>query len=399
MAKIYWRNGWAWARAQVKGVERREPLDTRSKAEAQERFEQFLARIAAERDSKWTKKETPFRTAVRIFTEDHITTLKPKSAQRYLLSLIALAPHFEDTTLQRVSRADLTKFVAERRKDKVSDSTIRRDLACLSSLFTVAADYELCDANPVLPFLRAKKKAKQLVEADFRTRYLSHAEELAILRQARKEADACRPDSPRWHEKFMILCAVALYVDTGLRAQELLRAEWTWVDETAKEITVPGQVTKSGKERTVPLHDRALAILAQIPKHEPKAGKPSPYVLWRCASGKRFKDLNKTLQRIAAKAGVTDITVHDLRRTCGCRLLQDWKMPMEKVSRWLGHASTEITEQRYAFLKVENLQEAIGRMQNPEVKLQVGAFFDVTAERTIVGTRLLQSPGNTGDIA
>ena len=41
----------------------------------------------------------------------------------------------------------------------MTDSTIRRDLACLSSLFTIAADWELCDANPVLPFLRAKKKS------------------------------------------------------------------------------------------------------------------------------------------------------------------------------------------------------------------------------------------------
>jgi integrase len=371
MAKVYWRNGWAWARATVKGVERREPLDTRSKAEAQERFEQFLTRIAAERESKWTRKETPFREAVRIFTDDHITTLKPKSAQRYLVSLIALAPHFEHLTLQRISRVDLTKFMAARRKTGVTDSTVRRDLACLSSLFTIAADYELCDANPVLPFLRSKKKSKQLVEADFRTRHLTHFEELALLRQARKEAEALKEGSSRRHEKFMLLCAIALYIDTGLRAQELLQAERTWINFETKEITVPKAVAKSGRERTVPLLDRALAIIAQIPAH------PScPQLLWRCKGGKRFKDLNKAIQRIAREAGISDLHVHDLRRTCGCRLLQDWRLSMEKVSKWLGHASTEITEQRYAFLKVENLQEAIGRLQNPEIKLQVAAFFD-----------------------
>jgi integrase len=230
-------------------------------------------------------------------------------------------------------------------------------------MLTIAADYELCDANPVLPFLRAKKKTKQLVDADFRTRHLSHLEELTLLTQAKKEADNTRPESLRRHEKFMILCALGLYVDTGLRAQELLLAEWSWIDLDTKEITIPKEFAKSGKARTVPLLDRAIAILKQIPRHTPKHGEPSPYVLWRCESGKRFKDLNKTLQRIARAAGITDLHIHDLRRTCGCRLLQDWKMPMEKVSKWLGHASIDITQKRYAFLKVENLQEALGRLQ------------------------------------
>lgn len=387
MANIYWRQGWAWARATVKGVERREPLGTRLKAEAQERFEQFVAKIADEKASKWERKKTPFREAVRVFTDDHLPTLEPSSQTRYLQSLLILTPHFEHATLQDISRADLTTFIAarrkatKRRKTGLKDSSIRRELACLSSLFTIAADYELCDANPVLPFLRAKKKTKQLVESDFRTRHLSHSEELALLGQSRAEADAAKHGSLRWHEKFMALCAFALYIDTGLRAQELLLAEWAWIDLETKEITVPANIAKNGKTRKVPLLNRALAILRQIPRH-PKA----PYVLWRCQTGKRFMDLNKTLQRLAAKVGITDITVHDLRRTCGCRLLQDWKLSMEKVSRWLGHGSTEITEKRYAFLKVENLQEAIGRMQSPELRLQVGSFFGEPEERTFLGT-------------
>ncbi len=33
---------------------------------------------------------------------------------------------------------------------------------------------------------------------------------------------------------------------------------------------------------------------------------------------------------------------------------------MEVVSKWLGHSSVVLTERVYAFLKVENLHEAIG---------------------------------------
>lgn len=69
------------------------------------------------------------------------------------------------------------------------------------------------------------------------------------------------------------------------------------------------------------------------------------------------------MQRYAAKVGITDIHIHDLRRTCGCRLLQDRRMTMPEVSKWLGHASVVLTEKVYAFLKVENLHTAVGSLR------------------------------------
>lgn len=47
------------------------------------------------------------------------------------------------------------------------------------------------------------------------------------------------------------------------------------------------------------------------------------------------------------------------RRTCGCRLLQDHRLPMEQVSQWLGHASLAQTQRAYAFLKVDNLHRSV----------------------------------------
>lgn len=382
MAKIYWRNGVAYARAEVKGVERRRSLGTRSKAKAQERFEKWIAEIEAERQSNWTDKETTFRDAVRVFTDDHLPTLEKSTETRYLQSLIYLSEQFDGTTLQRITPVDLTKFIGTRRRQNVSDSTIRRDLACLSSVFTIAADFGLCDANPVLPFLRAKRKRKQLVEADPRTRYLSHDEELRLLTRAWDEACAFPLASPRRLEKMMILAAIALYCDTGLRPQELPVAEWTWIDFDRHQITVPKEVTKSDKERVVPLLERAMKILRQIPRHE-----KSNFILWRTRHGKRFGDFRQALQRIGAAVDVRNITTHDLRRTCGCRLLQDHKLSMEQVSQWLGHASVTITEQRYAFLKVDNLHDAVGtRRLDPTARLHVGSFFDDPQKRTMVGS-------------
>lgn len=180
MAKIYWRNGWAWARATVKGVERRDPLGTRSKREAEERFQRWLADIDAER-KPGADKRLSFRKAVEKFTDEHMAHLEKQTQRRYLESLVHLCVDFDGKDLAEISRKDLMAFVSRRRKAGVTSSTIIRDLSCLSSVFTTAEDWELFEGNPVKGFLRAMKKRKVLVNAQPRNRYLSHAEELTIL--------------------------------------------------------------------------------------------------------------------------------------------------------------------------------------------------------------------------
>jgi integrase len=49
---------------------------------------------------------------------------------------------------------------------------------------------------------------------------------------------------------------------------------------------------------------------------------------------------------------IEPLSWHDLRRTCGCRLLQDYQRSRGQVSKWLGHASISVTERNYAFLTV-----------------------------------------------
>ena len=277
------------------------------------------------------------------------------------MSLLTLAPHFEDKTLQDVGKGDLMAFVSARRKEKVSPSTIRRDLACLSSVFSVAEDWDLCDGNPVLPFLRAQKRRGGLKESPPRVRYLSGEEELGILRLARAKFDACRlrdgAPNPRALTKLMILSAIAVAIDFGLSDEEQLRLRWPQVDFDRGEngeITVLASASKNKRERRVPLLPRTRAILSGLPRH-PK----TDLVFWH-RNGVGFYDLNHTLQRLGAEVGVTGIRWHDLRRTCGCRLLQDHKMPIELVSFWLGHSSVVQTQRAYAFLKVDQLHESLG---------------------------------------
>src|SRR5581483_6543371 len=73
----------------------------------------------------------------------------------------------------------------------------------------------------------------------------------------------------------------------------------------------------------------------------------------------RYATLDKGLRAACRRAGVKDVRWHDLRRTCGCRLLQDHRMSMEEVSAWLGHSSIAVTEKIYAFLEIDHLERGV----------------------------------------
>jgi integrase len=93
---------------------------------------------------------------------------------------------------------------------------------------------------------------------------------------------------------------------------------------------------------------------------------PSPY---------HYEALQKAVRRAnkaRAKAeldAMEHVQWHDLRRTCGCRLLQDRRFSMEQVSRWLGHSSVKVTESRYAFLSVAHLHRAVAESEGKVVAL------------------------------
>lgn len=354
---IYWRNGWAYGRKTIAGVEHRKSFETRIKREAESAHVAWLAELYKEQKAE-KQTDASFRVAVDTFTEHHLGTLKKSSQVRYLQSLLNLAGHFDGKNLRAISRADLMSFVTARRKEGVTDGTIIRDLACLSSVFTIAADWEIADANPVLPFLRSQKRRKVLVNGASRTRYLSHAEELSVLNYA---AEIARTAAKRRLEKWMICACLVGYIDTGMRAQELLVMNWSWVNLSANEITVPAAVTKSDEPRTIPILPRFKRILEAVPRN-----KHANLVFWRTTAGRGFDDLNHTFQRYAAACNVANVRIHDLRRTCGCRLLQDHKATLQEVSTWLGHASVVITEAAYAFLETSDLHDAVGTRQVTE---------------------------------
>jgi integrase len=232
------------------------------------------------------------------------------------VSLKNLGEHFGTMMLDQIKGAALSDFETKRRGDGVTNGTIRRDLACLSSLMTSATDWEWIDdgANPVPSYLRRRAK-RGLKEAPARTRYLTEEEE-------------ARPAGPRDAQR-----ARCHHPGDRHRAaiERTVRAPVAQID-FARGIIATTTKTKSGRARHVP-----LTPVPHNSRHSPRR-LDTPYVLVNPDTGTRYVNMSKGLEA-ARRRSATAAVWHDLRRTAGCRWLQRDGKTMAEVSMLLGHSS------------------------------------------------------------
>lgn len=338
MAAIYKRGKIWWARAQRKGQEYRKSLETGDRPTAQKRMQDWLAELEA---TSWGgRARLTFANAARQFIVGYLPTLKPSSAIRYGVSLKWLSDKFGTAMLDEIGREELSGFETWRRAIGAANPTIRRDLACLSSIFSYCEDNEWIDdgRNPVPGFLKRRAK-RGLTESPGKRRYLTQGEEAALLQAAGELT----------HD------AVCVAIDTGLRRSEQLFLTWPQVDLKRGMIETTAD-TKNGKKRWVPLPARSAQILAQRRRENLKS-----FYVFAHDDGKPFATFDNGFRAALIRAKLPKATWHDLRRTAGCRWLQRDKRTMEEVAQLLGHGSVAVTEKSYAFLEEETVAQEVSR--------------------------------------
>jgi len=154
--------------------------------------------------------------------------------------------------------------------------------------------------------------------------------------------------------------AFAFAIDTGLRDEEIFTLRWAAVTLGSRpQVRVAANVAKSGRMRDVPIFPRSVELLKRLPR-----SPHSDLVFWH-RDGRRYSQMYTPLQRRCKEIGINDApSFHDLRRTCGVRLLRDHGMTMVQVSLWLGHSGIRVTEKVYSFLSVDDLHKALESSHN-----------------------------------
>jgi integrase len=134
--------------------------------------------------------------------------------------------------------------------------------------------------------------------------------------------------------------ALEFLILTAARTGEVIGAKWGEIDFAKKEWTIPEGRMKGGRQHRVPLSNRVIEILSEVPREE---DNPHVFIGPRTGSGLSSMAMTAVLKRM----GHGDITVHGFRST-----FKDWadectNTPIHVTQMALAHAIGDKTEAAY----------------------------------------------------
>ena len=144
--------------------------------------------------------------------------------------------------------------------------------------------------------------------------------------------------------------AIWMYLLTGVRKSELLRARWSDISWERTEWRLPE--TKNGRPHHIPLTAPALRVLKRLPRED-----GNPHVFCGALAGHPLVNINKPWNRIRQAADIPDVRLHDLRRTVGSWLAQQ-NQSLHLIGRVLNH-KTASTTQVYARFGENHVRKAL----------------------------------------
>lgn len=313
--------------------------------EARKQAKEKLADIAKGRDpvaERQQRRSAPtFGELVDLYIARHLPTKKSRINDEGLLK--HHLAHWRGRTLASITRADIIQLHTQ---IGTQPSTVIRPghptahpaprlansvLTLLSSMFNLATDWGLyTGANPTV---RIKK-----FPARSRDRFVT-PDELPRL-WAALAADP----SP------FIRVAFLVSLLTGARRNEVLTMQWTDVDFTQGTWRI--EHTKAGRVHLLPLPRPVLTHLSALPRFA-----DNPYVFVGRWGRGHLVNVSKPWTRIKTAAGLSDVRVHDLRRTLGSWLVAAGaSLPL--IGKALNHSSVSTTA-IYARLQLESVRTAL----------------------------------------
>ena len=268
--------------------------------------------------------------------------LKPKTYEVYEIQIRHnILPSLGDILLKDLNSLQIQQYINEKSQN-LSPATVRKQYNILSSALEKAVANELILKNPCrhieLPVLEQKE-----------IKAFTFDEENKFIETSK-------------YDKLHILFVVAL--DSGLRLGELLALTWGDIDLDKAEINVNKNLiqvkdyerkskcknilkiqdnpkTKSSI-RKVPIPQRALKLLKEL------KSKTNSIMVFVTRTGNYLnpRNVERSFVRMATEAGITNCNFHSLRHTYATRLFE-LGIPVNIVSKLLGHAKTSITTDIY----------------------------------------------------
>jgi integrase len=269
-------------------------------------------------------RDITFTRLADIFLELHVPG--KKSQEFFTYSVELLRDHFGEMMLSQIGVRQVEELAAKRRQ-KVSPTTVNRNLAVLKCMFNRAIDWRHAADNPV-------RRVKLHKERNRREYFLTEKEAERLLGGA--------------EEKTRPVLVAALH--TGARQGELLKLDWEDVDFRSK--TIHFRDTKNGTDRAVPMDSTLERVL------KPLRSRLAGEAVFTGMRGRLTRmEIRRGYERAARKAGLVGVRFHDLRHSYASFLVRSG-VPLNTVRELLGHRTIDMTL-RYSHLSPDHKREAV----------------------------------------
>ena len=138
----------------------------------------------------------------------------------------------------------------------------------------------------------------------------------------------------------------------GFAAESCLKAKWSDIDWKQRTLLIPK--TKNGEALLAPLSHAAIAHLKVVPQLQ-----GNPYIICGRKAGQPLVNLTDAWSRIRTAAGLSDLRIHDLRRTVGSWLVRDGAS-LHLVGSVLNHKDQKTTA-GYAYFQTKERHKALDK--------------------------------------
>lgn len=348
----------------VNKVWRGERIFARLGQVSQEEAERWLAteisRLEAERKGECRRGDRPlFADCARRYL---IESKSKRSVEVIAWHIQLLLPYIGRLPIDMVHDGSLELFI----EDRLSGGMIVDDGAPLKPSTPTTVNRSLEVVRTIL------NRAARSWRTDAGRPWLDMAAPLITM----MTEDGRKPYPIDWDEQdrlFKLLPAhlerMAMFdVNTGLRDENVVGLRWAWerwVPEVKRSVfIIPPSEFKTGVSHVVILNDVAWRIIEeQRRRRSDKAdtGSTEDYVFtWK---GHRVGTMNNTAwQNARAKAGLSQVRIHDLRHTFATRLRLSGVRPEDR-NALMGHGATSMAE-LYAAPEIGRLIKLANRSMN-----------------------------------
>ena len=216
------------------------------------------------------------------------------------------------------------------RKAQTAPTQALKVLALLKQMLGFAETLGYIHGNPARPLKGEDLGAEAATPG---SRWLSAEEIRAFYHMLDTDRQISEPS--RLGMKILLL--------TGVRASELLRADWKDIDFDAAQWTIPPKNQKLTRKQekkaapfVIPLPPQAVEVFRQIHQYTGK----SPYLLPARYPGDRITtpSLWNSLKTMIQRAGTEPFGLHDLRRTCRTHLTDTLDIAPHIAEKCLNHS-------------------------------------------------------------